>query len=63
MNTVFRRMITEVYREEHPDPQWERKKRRSLNGEWEFDFGKITIDRELYRAENLKDKINVLFCP
>lgn len=54
-----------VYRSEHPNPQWERKSWRSLNGEWdfEFDFGKSSIDKELYKTDGLKGKIIVPFCP
>ncbi len=55
----------EIYRLEHPNPQWERNAWRCLNGEWEFefDFGKSAIDRELYKANELKNKIIVPFCP
>lgn len=54
-----------IYRNEHPNPQWERKAWRCLNGEWdfEFDFSKSAIDKELYNANELKDKIIVPFCP
>ena len=55
----------EIYRLEHPNPQWERNAWRCLNGEWEFefDFGKSAIDRKLYKANELKNKIIVPFCP
>lgn len=55
----------EVYRTEHPDPQWERTDWRNLNGEWEFDFdfGKSARDRKLYEGAALSKKINVPFCP
>ncbi len=49
---------------EHPNPQWERKNWKNLNGEWEFefDFGKSAEAREVYKNV-LKDKIIVPFCP
>ncbi|MDY3928892.1 MAG: glycoside hydrolase family 2 TIM barrel-domain containing protein [Clostridia bacterium] len=55
----------EVYRLEHPNPQWERNNWRNLNGEWEFDFdfGKSARDREIYKGGALAKKINVPFCP
>lgn len=54
-----------MYRREHPNPQWERKNWRNLNGEWEFDFdfGKSARERELYKSGALTKKINVPFCP
>ena len=54
-----------IYREEHPNPQWERSLWRNLNGEWEFefDFGKTARDRELYKKGELSKRINVPFCP
>ncbi len=54
-----------IYRTEHPNPQWERKNWRNLNGEWEFefDFGMSSRDRKLYEADKLSGKINVPFCP
>ena len=55
----------EIYRQEHPNPQWERSQWRNLNGEWEFDFdfGRTAIDRKLYEGGSLPKKINVPFCP
>lgn len=55
----------EIYRQEHPNPQWERKNWRNLNGEWEFDFdfGMTARARKLYEANSLPQKINVPFCP
>lgn len=55
----------EIYRTEHPNPQWEREQWRNLNGEWEFDFdfGKTARDRKLYEGGALAKKINVPFCP
>lgn len=55
-----------IYRQEHPNPQWERQNWRNLNGEWEFefDFGCSARDRKLFETENsLSQKINVPFCP
>lgn len=55
----------EIYRQEHPNPQWERSEWRNLNGEWEFDFdfGKSARERKLYEGGALSKKINVPFCP
>lgn len=55
----------QVYRTEHPTPQWERENWRNLNGEWEFDFdfGKSARDRKLWEKGELSKKINVPFCP
>lgn len=55
----------QIYRTEHPNPQWERKHWKNLNGEWEFDFdfGKSAKERELWKAESLPQTINVPFCP
>ena len=54
-----------IFRAEHPNPQWERKNWRNLNGEWEFDFdfSKSAREREVYKAGPLSRKINVPFCP
>lgn len=54
-----------IFRQEHPNPQWERAEWRNLNGEWEFDFdfGKTARERELYKSAELSRKINVPFCP
>ncbi|MBO5213560.1 MAG: beta-galactosidase [Clostridia bacterium] len=54
-----------IPRPEHPNPQWERKQWRNLNGEWEFefDFSVSAIEGELFKKEQLKDKIIVPFCP
>ena len=55
----------EIYRAEHPNPQWERENWRNLNGEWEFefDFGKSARERKMYESGVLQKKINVPFCP
>ena len=52
-------------RAEHPNPQWERKNWRSLNGVWEFefDFGCSAIERTLWKKEKFDKEIMVPFCP
>ena len=55
-----------MFREEHPNPQWERKAWRNLNGTWEFDFdfGRTARDKKLYeKNEKLGKTIVVPFCP
>lgn len=54
-----------IPRAEHPNPQWERKNWRCLNGEWEFDFdfGKSAREREVFQKGALTKKIIVPFCP
>ena len=54
-----------IPRKEHPNPQWERKTWRNLNGEWEFDFdlGRSARERELFKCGELSQKITVPFCP
>lgn len=54
-----------IYRQEHPNPQFERKSWTNLNGEWEFeiDYGNSGIEREFYKREKLNGKIIVPFCP
>ena len=54
-----------IPRPEHPNPQWERKNWRNLNGEWEFDFdfSKSAKDKELYKTAALPKRIIVPFCP
>lgn len=54
-----------IPRAEHPNPQWERKKWRNLNGIWEFefDFGCSAIERELWKKEKWDREILVPFCP
>ena len=54
-----------IPRPEHPNPQWERENFINLNGEWEFefDFGKSAMERELYKKGPLSQKIIVPFCP
>lgn len=57
--------MNNIPRAEHPNPQWERKEWRNLNGEWEFDFdfGKTARERKVYESGALTKKINVPFCP
>lgn len=54
-----------IPRPEHPQPQFERKNWRNLNGEWEFefDFGKSGIDRKMFESGEFSKKIIVPFCP
>ena len=54
-----------ITRPEHPNPQWERKNWKNLNGEWEFDFdfGRSAKEKELYKCGPLPKKIIVPFCP
>ena len=56
---------TSIPRPEHPEPQWERKSWKNLNGEWQFeiDHGVSGEDRGLPTQAFLKDKITVPFCP
>ena len=53
------------YRPEHPNPQWERKSWRNLNGTWEFDFdfSASARERKLYKGGALSKTITVPFCP
>ncbi len=54
-----------IPRSEFPNPQWERKNWKCLNGEWEFefDFSKSALERKLYEKEKFAEKIIVPFCP
>ena len=54
-----------TYRDNHPNPQWERNSWRSLNGEWEFefDFGNSGVNREMFKnSAKFSKKITVPFC-
>ena len=55
----------ELPRAEYPRPQFERQEWINLNGTWdfEFDFGKSGMDRELFKAGSLSQEITVPFCP
>ena len=57
--------IVKIYRPEHPNPQWERKNWRNLNGPWEFDFdfSASAVERKLYLGGALPKTIHVPFCP
>lgn len=54
-----------IPRSEFPNPQWERKSWRCLNGTWEFDFdfSRSAIDRKAYEKDKLPREITVPFCP
>ena len=54
-----------IFRPEHPNPQFQRKSWMNLNGVWdfEFDFGKSGRERKMYENGNFTKKINVPFCP
>ena len=55
-----------IYRTEHPNPQFERKNWRCLNGVWDFEFdqGVSGEARGLHRPDSEYSlKINVPFCP
>lgn len=58
-------MNTNIPRPEHPNPQWERKLWKNLNGTWEFeiDHGNSGVDRALWEKEHLDSSITVPFCP
>ena len=52
-------------RAEHPNPQWERKNWKNLNGQWlfEIDNSQSGENRKLYEADTLAGEITVPFCP
>ena len=54
-----------IYRQEHPNPQFERNNWENLNGEWdfEFDFGNSKLETGILNREEWETKINVPFCP
>lgn len=54
-----------IPRAEHPNPQWERKTWKNLNGPWEFefDFGCSAVERRLWEKERFDREILVPFCP
>ena len=54
-----------IPRPEHPNPQWERKNWKNLNGLWQFeiDYSCSGEERGLQEAETLSGTINVPFCP
>ena len=54
-----------IPRAEHPNPQWERKNWKNLNGTWQFDIDQAQSGeaRGLITAETLPMQITVPFCP
>ena len=54
-----------IPRPEHPNPQMVREQWLNLNGSWDFemDFEKTGLKRELFKAPGLSGKIRVPFCP
>ncbi len=54
-----------IPRPEHPNPQWERKNWKNLNGQWQFeiDYSCSGEERNLHTAETLSSTITVPFCP
>ena len=54
-----------IPRPEHPNPQWERKNWKNLNGQWQFeiDYSCSGEERGLPTAEALSGSITVPFCP
>lgn len=55
----------QIPRPEHPNPQWERKNWKNLNGTWQFeiDNGLSGEARGLVEAQSLSGTITVPFCP
>ena len=54
-----------IPRPEHPEPQWERRNWKSLNGEWQFEIDSAVSGeaRGLHQADSLVQRIMVPFCP
>lgn len=54
-----------MYREEHPNPQFERKEWENLNGVWEFEIDKSCSgkERKFFERDKFDTTINVPFCP
>jgi beta-galactosidase/beta-glucuronidase len=54
-----------IPRPEHPEPQWERRNWKSLNGEWQFEIDSAVSgeERGLHQADSLVQRIMVPFCP
>jgi len=54
-----------IPRPEHPNPQWERKNWKNLNGPWQFeiDYSCSGEERGLAAADSLSSSITVPFCP
>ena len=57
--------LSMIPRPEHPNPQWERKNWKNLNGTWQFeiDYSATGEERGLVEAESLSGSITVPFCP
>ncbi len=56
----------EIFRTEHPKPQFMRDNWVNLNGEWQFeiDYSNSGVQKKFYAPEkNFTQKINVPFCP
>ena len=58
-------MLHPIPRPEHPQPQWERKNWKNLNGVWDFEIDRSASGeaRGLIEAPALSGKITVPFCP
>ncbi len=54
-----------MFRQEHPNPQFEREKWQNLNGEWDFyiDYSVSGKDRKLFENDGFEGKITVPFAP
>ena len=54
-----------IPRPEHPNPQWERKNWKNLNGTWQFeiDYSCSGEERGFPEADSLSSTITVPFCP
>ena len=62
---MMKNVSCDIPRPEHPNPQWERRNWKNLNGEWQFeiDCGVSGEARGLHKAEKLSGTITVPFCP
>lgn len=54
-----------MFRQEYPNPQFEREKWQNLNGEWDFyiDYSVSGKDRKLFENDGFEGKITVPFAP
>ncbi|MGM0125304.1 hypothetical protein IGI37_002702 [Enterococcus sp. AZ194] len=57
--------MNNIPRQEHPQPQWQRKNWENLNGTWAFafDFGKTGLERGWQTKASFDQEILVPFCP
>jgi len=57
--------VSQCPRSEHPNPQWERKNWKNLNGPWmfEIDNAKTGEERGLQNSDSLAGEIILPFCP